>query len=857
MSNLLEEFNVDENGNLLSSLPDENDNGTSTTERFLTTTANQVVAGFGDEILDFVGAEDAAERVRSNQAALEENNPYLNFTAGALGFLVPGAAIAKSAKLGSTALSAGSRLRRGIGVGAAEGAAISAGNADGQDISERGDEALLGAATGGALGFVGTRLGDFLANRALKKAINDNPQQAENLAQALGTNANTIVRQLANRENLGKMALDAADGNEQVALNRLKDLMQSDSELAKTIARAQQDIIKQTSGDIVDKTKSLSDELNSSTKNDLDDLNPDQRDTNILALRDEIGAEIDSVRTGINVNDLNITRNLINNENSGARIRKSLEKEINEIGELDSSAQITKNGEIVGRFVVLNDAEALAEIGEGAVGGIYAKTKPSPSEVKNIKNAIDKIKKTKKGTDRKNLTEAQQKEIKKAERQLKKLSETKFEPADLDARVFATIAQKFRQASTDLFDNSAEDASKTTSVGALFAKAADDISSELRSISPRADVLDRQFKNVDGQERITSLVSRLSSASEKGNKATLQKRLSEVINGETDGLKNLAPEEITDSIASAIKKQLTSGQIKNFEKGQSAYEAIKSTYKSIGREADFEVLAKDINQSVEFKPIKEAIEKALDSSSDPVLVSKALSKVMDTPSLKQSIDSLGNSEATAYRKAIETSLKELSLLKNVTSDANIKLIEAPDVASSFGGHFAFAATVFNSLFKAIAVSGLRAGRDAKLFDFLSKNKKEKKAFIEFLKRDPKQVANEMSELLDKDIRDGQIVDEDWLQGTLERVFDRRSVIDTLRRDQSDFSGEPQADTIDEAEPKSNEAEPTSENDVFEQSFKESGLSEVSNSINETLNDGSLDLDVFESSFRDSGLVEVK
>lgn len=764
MVDLSKKYSFNEDGALVKN------NTNSTTERFLTTTANQLGAGFVDEALDFVGAEGAAERIRSNQAALEEESPVLNFTAGALGFLVPGAAAAKAAKVGSLALTRGQRILRASGVGAAEGALISAGNADGQSASERIDDAAFGA-------LIGAPLGGVLGSRITKAGVTQGNSDLSSIAGALGTNVDNLTVKLQNEESLSKIALDAAGGDQVLANRRINDLLEVDPELKRSFSRREQDLIKPRSQNAIDTATNLSEELDVATSGVLDEIEPSVRAVDLDRQRKSIGEQIGSSREKIDINSTPIVRNLITNSESGAKLRTILEKEINNIGELQSSSQIMKDGERVGEFVVYNDAQAIAEIGEGAVGGVYAKRNPSPSELKNIKTAIDKIKKTKKGTERKRLTKDQEDQIKKAEKQLKGLSKPKFQPAKLDARVFATVAQRLRQSGNDQLDNTAEDASSATSVGALLLNASDEINNAVGRSVPELSNQNNQFIRVDAQQRIPNLVGKLFASGSENSKASTARRLSEMLKGENKVFdnsgrasirKNIESDEVTTSIKASIREQIDSGKIKNFDENSTAYRTIKEVYETAGSEAEFNQLVSSINKKIQIPPVREAIQKALDKNTDTELVATALRSVMNTPSVRNSINELGGEKAVAYRKVLEDTLNELSVLNTTSKSANNTIITPSGFASAFASQIAFAATVFNSLSKAIAIATLRAARDAGSFKKLIKDKKIRENVKKLVEKDPEALAKEITSRLNNDLDNNieNLSQEGWLVRTI-------------------------------------------------------------------------------------------
>ena len=738
MTNFSEKFKLNEDGTF------GNINTASTTERFLTTTANQAAGGFADELLDLIGAEDTANRVRSNQRALEQENPGLNFAAGALGFLVPGAALAKGAKVGNLALSKTNRFARAAGVGATEGAVISAGNADGQDILDRGDEALTGA-------LIGAPLGGILGSRILTKQITSGDKQVSDIANILGSDEATVLAQLRNEESLEKIALDAAGGNAVLAERRIQDLADTDPELKRVIGRRAEDALEPRALNIADDANRLNDTLSLNTRGVLDDVDTSVRANSLERQRSNIGEEIGSNREAIDINTGPIVNELINNKESGVRLRSILEKEINNIGELQSSSQIMKNGTKNGEFVVLSDKQAKRAMGKDAVAGVYAKTKKSSGKKEGEK------------------------------------AKFKYEPANLDARVFATVAQRLRQSGNDQLDNSAEDASSTTSVGALLLKASDDINRAVGKTVPELSEQNSKFIRVDAQQRIPNIVNKLLGSGSESTKASLRTRLGRIIEGQNEVFdssaesitrRNIEPEEIKESIKAAIKEQLDSGKIKNFDEGSTAYKAIKDAYDSAGDPDGFEQLVREIKTKVDIEPIQEAITKALDTSDDNfVSVANSLRSVLTKPSVKQAIDSLGDEKAKGYRRVLNESLKELELIGKTAKGKNAKLTEPPGIMGAVGAQFAFAATVFNSLGKAISISLLRGARDAGVLKNLSKNNKQRSQLIEFLQKNPDTLAIELTRRLQNSTPED--LSEGWLARNIRNIVRQQTIVSSV------------------------------------------------------------------------------
>lgn len=698
--------------------------------RFATTALNQAAAGFGDEILDAVGAEEAARVTRRNQDRLEAESTGGAIAAGALGFLVPGGALAKAAGLGAKGLRAGQRIARGAGVGATEGAVISAGNADGEGES-RATAALTGAALGGVIGGAIPGLGALFRRTptgAVEGVSDDAVQRAAN---SLNTTPDDLIKGLSDGDSIEAIALRANGGDERAAQDAVRALTDLTPELQRTIGRNAEDSLEGVGQRVSDTATQVDDSLARATRSTLDDVDVDAAARALTDRRTEIGRQLGEVRAASDVNVEGVLEELITNPESSRILRAQLQKVVEETGNLRTSSQITSEaGDTIGEFKVLSRAEAEKEGLSGA--GIYAEITRDGKKV--------------------------------------------FEPAQMDSNVFSTLAQRLRQAGSDQLDNSAENASSTTALGEALVNASEAVTAAVGRAVPETSTLNNQFIRTDAQQRVSNLVGRMLNSSNAQNKASLGQRLNQIIDGEntvigkSEAQRNIEPDEIVQSVRVALREQIDAGKLKTFDESSTEYKTIQRLMQRADAEDEFDSIVQSVNNQLSTDDLRGAIQKGLDNSTDPKAVGNALRQVFKTPSMRASLDALPKQEADAYLAAIDDAIKEMNLLEKFTKGSNTRLLDPPSFLEGLASHLPFTAVVFNSYAKAGAVASLRAGRDSGAFRSFAKDNKVNSQISRLLQTSPELVEEGLQRTLRESIETGNTKD-----------IVRRSLIDTARR----------------------------------------------------------------------------
>lgn len=654
----------DENGNVLR--PD-NSSGVS---RFAGATANALVAGFGDEALDLFGATQAAEDLRRNEDRLAEENPVANFGAQALGFLAPASAIGKAVGIGAKGVGVAGNIGRSALAGGIEGAAAGAGFADGQTALERVDDAALGGAIGLGAGGVLSGLGQGARRLLTSRRTRAQRRAAEDAAETLGVDADTIVTRLGEGESIQQIALQAAGGNETAALNNITKLTQRDNgRIARQLGVSAENRQAQVSQGLGSTARGLTDDLSAAGRTSVDEINPLDNAERLSNARDDIGEAIGAARanTDVNVNAGAIVGEITEHPSFGAAASKQLNTIVNQIGELQSSAQIMRDGEVVGQFVVLSAKQAEEAGFSGA--GIFARM---PKETGD-------------GSE--------------------------FVPADLDANVFGTLVQTLRTKGSGLLDNTAEDASNTTAVGAKLVDASDEVTNILTRNVPELAELDARFIANDGEQRLIGMVNGLFGNKSAANNISSLRTFRQMVAGNKDDVPNIDEATILRALRAGLSEQLADPKVLDFDTNTSQYRFLREAFKAANADDEFTELTKQITARNQVIDSIDELTKSTERSTDPVEIGRVLAKVFETPAMQRSLDALPADQQTVYREAMSEAIDELKLLKRMTGLATTPIVDKPTLLQASADHIPFVATVFNTMSKILTVTGIRALRD--------------------------------------------------------------------------------------------------------------------------------------------------
>lgn len=692
--------------------------------RFATTAANQFAAGFGDELLDLVGAEEAARITRRNQDRLEEESTAGSIAAGALGFLVPGGALAKAVGLGAKGLSTGARMARGAVAGGIEGGFIGAGNADGEGESRTGAAltgAALGVGIGGALPGVGTLFRNIRAGKSVDDAA------VQRVADALNTTPDDVKKRVLAGERIDEMAIGTNNGDTRLATESIDRVKALSPEANNSVVDVSNRRLNSVSGELTDTVRSASDDLEVLKRSTVNEANPDEYADALLRQRDEIGEDIGSFRMGTPINAKGGVGELIANSQASIAIRESIEEAMIETAKFTNSRQLLDaDGQQIGKVVLLNAADARKKNLESA--GIYVEFAGNGKGAKPT-----------------------------------------YEEPNLNANVLAVASQKLEGTGTGLMDNTAENASKATSLGRAYVDAAQEIKDMIVKDSPEGSEFVNKFIRNDAQKRLFEKTSQILNSTSPTSRAELKKQIINIIDGTNNVFRkgkkepvprpNIEPDEIAAAVRNALRKAIDDGAIETFDDTAPAFSTIKTLMERAGAEDEYAQITQALKNRIAVQPAQDAIEAGLESSVRIDKVASTLRKAFDKPAIRKSLEQLPEEQAQGYTSAIDQTIKQIDVLAKIAGTSKEKIIDDPTLLQSALSHLPFSLIVFNTYSKALGVSMLKASRDSKVFQSISKNKKINDRVVSMVRNEPGRLEDSFKRELEKSMNAGGASDD--------------------------------------------------------------------------------------------------